>query len=302
MKRATLALSLTILFVALASGCSIQRLAINSLSGVLESGDLAFASDNDPDLVAQALPFSLKLIDGLLLSQPDHQGLLVAAASGYVSYAYAFIDLPAERVSLNDIDAARAMRARARNLFLRAHSYAMHALELDHPGVGANLERDPKGTAALLGADPDEIATLYWTAASLGLAISSSRNEPALLARLPEVEALLDRLLEIDESWNDGALHDFAIAMAGVRDTDATTLRSHFERALALSSGHRASLFVAYAEATAVPAQDRQAFVALLDRALAIDVDAYPEQRLANVLAQRRAQWLLSSLDELFLE
>ena len=192
MTRTTLTRSLMFLVLGLASGCSIQRLAINSLSGVLESGDLAFASDNDPDLVAQALPFSLKLIDGLLLSQPDHQGLLVAAASGYVSYAYAFIDLPAERVSLDDIDAAQAMRARARNLFLRAHGYAIHALELDHPGIEAGLAADPVAAAATLGTDgSDEIATIYWTAASLGLAISSSRNEPALLARLPEVEAML---------------------------------------------------------------------------------------------------------------
>ena len=34
----------------------------------------------------------------------------------------------------------------------------------------------------------------------------------------------------------------------------------------------------------------------------ASDADAHPSDRLANLVAQRRARWLLSRIDELFLE
>ncbi|HJS75459.1 MAG TPA: TRAP transporter TatT component family protein, partial [Vicinamibacteria bacterium] len=37
-------------------------------------------------------------------------------------------------------------------------------------------------------------------------------------------------------------------------------------------------------------------------RSLAFDVDAHPENRLLNLLAQRRARWLMGNADELFLE
>lgn len=276
---------------------------MNSLGGVLQAETEAFERDNDPELVGQALPFTLKTIDGLLLREPDRQQLLLAGASGYVTYAYAYILTPAERVSLSDIDRARELRTRARNLFLRGHDYAVRVLEQDYPGVTAELTAEPESAVSRVGDNPArDVETLYWTAAGLGLAISSSRNEPALLARLPEVEAMLSRALELDESWGDGALHEFAINLAAVDREDAASLERHYQRALALSAGQRASVYVSYAEAVARPSQDRPGFVDLLDRALAVDVDANPADRLANVIAQDQARWLKANLDEMFLE
>jgi predicted anti-sigma-YlaC factor YlaD len=62
-----------------------------------------------------------------------------------------------------------------------------------------------------------------------------------------------------------------------------------------------ASPFVAYAEAVSVGKEDRREFESLLQRALAIDPDARPEWRLANLIMQRRARWLLARVDDLFL-
>ncbi|MFZ2445210.1 MAG: TRAP transporter TatT component family protein, partial [Syntrophobacteraceae bacterium] len=75
-----------------------------------------------------------------------------------------------------------------------------------------------------------------------------------------------------------------------------------FARAVQLAGGRRAAPLVAFAETVDVSTQDRAEFKELLDRALAIDIDAAPEQRLANVIAQRRARWLLDRMDRLFLE
>ena len=57
----------------------------------------------------------------------------------------------------------------------------------------------------------------------------------------------------------------------------------------------------ALAESVAVQKQDAREFRSLLDRALAINPDAEPQRRLANLVMQRRARWLLSRTDELFL-
>lgn len=287
----------------LLGACSIERLAINTLADVLAGGDSVFESDNDPEFIAQALPFSLKLIDALLIEQPDNRELLLAAASGYVFYSYAYLSMSAEELSFDDIDAARTMRLRARNLFLRAHDYASTALEISYPGIVAALAEDPERAVFAIGPEAEgDIELLYWNAVSLGLAISSSRNDPALLARGPEVEAQLQRALVLDEAWDDGSLHEFAISAAALGDEDEAALREHFERALALSGGQRASLYVSYAESTAVPRQDRRAFVELLERALAVDIDASPQLRLVNTIAQQRAAWLLENVDEWILE
>jgi predicted anti-sigma-YlaC factor YlaD len=58
---------------------------------------------------------------------------------------------------------------------------------------------------------------------------------------------------------------------------------------------------VALAEAVSIDKQDRAEFESLLKRALAIDPNAKPEWRLNNLVMQRRARWLLSREDDLFL-
>ena len=117
--------------------------------------------------------------------------------------------------------------------------------------------------------------------------------------------ALLARARALDPDWDKGALDEFDIVLAGTRPgapLDEKRLREDYERALRLSEGQRASLFVGYAESSAVQRQDAGEFRDLLDRALAIDPDAHTEIRLANLMAQRRARWLLDHVDALFLD
>lgn len=285
-------------------GCSIQRLAVNSVGDVLSSGASVYETDDDPEFVGAALPFGLKVIESVLAEQPEHRGLLLAAARGYLLYSYAYLSVPAQRLELTDFAAAQQLRRRSRNLALRAHGYASRALVLDYPQIDAALRASPEEAVRRIEVPERDVGTLYWTAAALGLAISSARNEPALLARLPEVEALLQRALSLDEDWNAGALHELALTLegAGTVSADAARLDTHYRRALELSAGGNASVHVTYAEAAAVPRQDRDLFRQLIERALAVDVDHNPEQRLLNVLAQQRARWLLDNLDQWFLE
>ncbi|HZN03016.1 MAG TPA: TRAP transporter TatT component family protein [Candidatus Polarisedimenticolia bacterium] len=285
------------------TGCaSIQKMAVNRLGDFLAEGGSVYESDDDPDLVADALPFGLKLMESLLESSPDHPGLLRAACKGFTVYTYAYVDAEAERMEESDLDAARAMRARARRLYLRAWGYGERGLALAAKRAPAILA-DPR--AAVAAMKEKDVPLLYWSAAALGLAISDSRGDAEMIARLPAVEALLDRARALDPDWGEGALDEFDIVLAGTRPgapLDEERLRADYERALRLSEGKRASLFVGYAEQSAVKRQDPAEFRDLLDRALAIDPDAHTSIRLANLVAQRRARWLLDHVDSLFLD
>ena len=50
------------------SGCSIRSLAINTLAEALAESGSVYASDSDPELVRDALPFALKTFESLLES------------------------------------------------------------------------------------------------------------------------------------------------------------------------------------------------------------------------------------------
>jgi predicted anti-sigma-YlaC factor YlaD len=286
--------------------CSVKRYAIDRVGDALASGQSTYASDGDLDLVGEALPFSVKLVESLLAESPDHRGLLITASQGFTLYSYGYVHFAAERLAQDDLTRARALGARAKKLYLRAHRYAMRGLELSYPGFERELHAQPAQAVQRIGRDADgrNMPLLYWAAASLGLAVSADRQDAALLARLAEVDALIARALALDESWNAGVLHEFALSFLAARPgvIDQPGMERHFARAQELAAGKRANVYVCGAEALAVRRQDRAQFERLLGQALAVDLEADPANRLANALAQRRARWLLARADELFLE
>ena len=290
--------------VLLTTGCSINRFAVNKLGDALAGSGTTFASDDDPELIAAAVPFSLKLIESLLASSPGHRGLLLAASSGFTQYAYAFVQQDADRLEDEDMARATAARGRARRLYLRARDYGLRGLETRHERFAQRLRSDPRAT--LRAATVDDVRYLYWTASSWGAAIAISKENPELVADLPLVEALIDRALALDERFDAGAIHGFLIsyelARQGGTGDPAQRARAHFERAVQLSEGRLASPYVSLAEGVSVSRQDRREFETLLGQALAIDPDASPEWRLANLVMQRRARWLLGRTDQLFLD
>jgi predicted anti-sigma-YlaC factor YlaD len=199
---------------------------------------------------------------------------------------------------------AIALRERALRLYRRGLGYGIRGLEEVQPGFADLLSSDP--VKALAPMCKKEVPLLYWTAAAWGVAISLDKTNSALSVDLPRVEALIRRALELDETFGSGAIYDFMIVYEGGRPAAAggsiDRARESLARAIKLSGGRRAAPLVSFAETVDVSMQDRVEFKKLLDQALAINIDDAPDQRLSNVIAQRRARWLLARMDRLFVD
>ncbi|MBP2673216.1 MAG: hypothetical protein H6Q84_56 [Deltaproteobacteria bacterium] len=292
-----------LLLAALASACSPRAYVVSRAADAASSGGDVFARDDDPELVRDATPFSLKAMESILAGQPEHKGLLAALSKGFTQYAVAFVlqdALEAENPAVRTEGVARARR-----LLLRAKGYGLRGLSVGRGGFVSKLSDDPSGAAALAG--PEDVPLLYWTAAAWSVAVVHSPDDPAMLADLPRCEALMRRALELDERYDAGAIHEYFIAFEGGRPEamggSPAKARRHFERAMELSGGNRVSPLVTYAETVAVRAQDRKEFLGFLDRALSFDArGTAPENRMANLVAQRRARWLKGRVDDLFLD
>ncbi len=121
----------------------------------------------------------------------------------------------------------------------------------------------------------------------------------------PIVEALARRALELDEGWGLGSIHEFFVSWESGRSSIGGSFeraREHFDKAILFSKGRRAFPYLTLAESVSVAKQDKAQFQELMHKALAIDVSRPDDQRLANLLAQKRARWQLGRLDELFIE
>lgn len=301
--RRLLVITLAAFALVAISGCSIKRFAVKSVANSLTSGPDVFASDDDPELVRDALPFGLKMMESLLASVPDHEGLLLTCCRGYTQYAYAFVQMDAD--SIESIDRARAaqLRERALKLYLRARAFGLRGLERRERGITQRLVTSPDQAVARLKAR--DVPMMYWTAAAWGSAISVGRDRPELAADITSVRALMTRALTLDEDFESGAIHEALIALDALPEMmggSKPRARQHFERALELSHGARPGPFVMLAENVSVATQNRAEFERLLRLALEIDPEKSPGNRLETLLTQRKARALLARADDLFLD
>ncbi|MEW6432577.1 MAG: TRAP transporter TatT component family protein [Myxococcota bacterium] len=293
-----------LLFIALvalaASGC-IKSIATGALADAL-SGPGNLGSDDDPELVRDAAPFGLKTMESVLEAHPEHVGLLTSLASGFTQYAYAFVQQDADAAELEAKYAqAKAGRLRAKKLYLRARDYGLRGLELSSPGITERLKSMRGLSEAVAGLKKEDVPLVYWTAAAWALAVSNGKEDMQLVSELPAPEALMTKALELDEAWGDGALHEFFVSFEAAKPggTEAGA-KAHLDKAVALAHGRRLGVQVSWAEGPLVQAQKREDFEAVLKAVLAADVDASRADRLANIIAQRRAKLLLDHADDLF--
>ncbi len=282
------------------AGCSVKQTAVNIIGDALAGGGGVYTSDDDPELIRAAIPFGLKTYESLLAISPEHRGLLQAAARGFTSYAYLLQD-EADRIDATDLAKARRLRRRAHRLYLRGRDYALRGLEVDNSDFTTNLYTD--SSVALAMTTEDDVPFLYWAGASWGGALSAATDDLNLIAELPVAAALVGRVLELDESYELGAAHEFFISYEGSRPGGSVNqARRHYRRALEISEGSRASVHLALAEAVAIREQNLAEFRELVAAALAVDPDKTTPLRLVNVIARRRARWLETRIPDLFLQ
>ncbi len=287
----------------LLGGCSLRKMAVGAIADSLAGGGGTFASDEDPELVGQALPFALKTVESLLEADPQNAKLLLFACQGFTQYGFAYVETPAVELEATDYGRAQEQRQRALKLYLRGRSYCLRALDASFgAGTSRRLLEDP--AAALAKAGKNDVPLLFWTAGSWGSAIAAGSDRPDLVVDWPVARALLEKALALDPDWDRGSLHEAMVLVEGLPEAMGGSPQrawQHWQRALELNRGERASTYVTWASTVSLRKQDRVEFLDLLDKALAIDPDQVPAERLANLLQQRRARHLLARVDELFL-
>jgi len=301
-RRPLVRTALAIAALLLISGCTLKKVALNGVADSFSGSSSAFAQDDDPELVREALPFALKTIESLILQLPEKQNLYLSACQGFTQYAYAFVQGDADYLENEDYARSEQLKERALKLYLRARDYGLRGLELDYEGISERFVQEPDAAAAEI--EIENIDLLFWTGAAWGAAVSLGQSQPELVADLGTVKSIMDRCLALDEGYDRGAIHGVLISLDALPEAmggSPERARQHFARAVELSEGHSAAPYITLAESICVQQQNRTEFESLLHQALEVDVEAVPDMRLANTLAQNRARWLLDHEDLFFL-
>ena len=269
-----------------AAGCAaLARPAASRFAADLSA---AIQNQNDPEIVRDGAPAYLLALDGLIDGAPDDTGLLLAGAQLYGAYAAAFVD-----------DATRQ-----RKLSSRALGYARRALCTERPRVCEAAERPYDAfVASLVGTRAGDVPVLYGFGAAWAGWVQAHSEDWGAIAEIPKIEALMQRVLELDDAYEDGAAHLYLGVLLTQRPASLggqpEQARQHFERALELSGGRNLMAKVLYARQYARLVFDRPLHDRLLEEVVAADPEA-PGLTLSNTLAQAQARALLADAEAYF--
>lgn len=296
-----------VISLVLSVNCSIKKMAIKQVANAMTGpgGGNVFMRDNDPELVRDALPFTIKLYETLMESLPHHAGLRLQTGSLYIMYANAFLQNPADMLTGDEMAKEEFLLKRAKNLYLRGRDIILEAVNYKYPGFLEDVNEN-KFERALSPMKKEDVPFLYWAAAGWLGAFAIDPFDMKLGMTVPRAAAIMDRVLQLDPDYGDGAIHDFYVlyygSMPDYMGGDFNKAREHYQKAIEASGGKSTSPHLSLATTVAVKEQNVTEFKALLQKVLDINPDDDPDNRLLNTLNQRKAQWLTDHVEDYFLE
>lgn len=303
-------LGTAVLASVLLSACDIPRFTAKSTAKVLVRAQPSLKSEADYELAARAIPGALKTIEGFWVVAPDDANLTYILMEGFCQYGTGFVEDEVEQAEMRkDLEAADYHRARATKMFLRCMNYALLRLGKRWQ---ENLFKSDEDVDKLLASTGHAWRTaMMWTAIGLASAINNNKDRVEMIGHLDTAKKILRRIVELDEKHGAprdkvaAAMPHIALGMAytGLDKSlggDPDLADKHFQKAIDLTEGKFLLAQVLRARRVAFRTKDRKGFHDSLVKVLETDPSIWPEQRLANEIAHRRARRYLKQEQELF--
>jgi hypothetical protein len=274
----------------LLTACSMGQMVVRGSQTILDSGIESMNRETDLQLARDAMPANLKLVEGMLIEDPNNHELRLFAAEGFYGYSYGFIEIEDP--------------LRAKLLYRRCYSHAQRALKQAGIDIDPETATHEAVEAAVSKAGKKAVPALFWTANCLGKWIDLSRDDLSLVASLSNVATLMQRVIDLDDEFYFGSAHIFFGAYYGGRSPilggDFSRSEAEFQRAAEINDHKLLIVNLLQAEFLDRQRLDQQAFHNRLVAIIEAPEDLYPEMALVNGIAKQRAALLLDYEDEWF--
>lgn len=308
LQRRNLAIALALWSISLAA-CDVGKLTVNTTSKVLDRGKYAIKQEPDFDLAARAIPGSLKTVESFHMVDPDNHRLTNILAEGFCQYASGFIEDEWEVALLaKNFEEAEYQSERASKSFLRCMGYSLHILGKKWKVAMVGTLEDVQKRAKKTGWGNRD--ALLWAGVGLAGAVNHNKDSPGMVAQVTKARVIIDRVIELDDKHKQkdtskramahvvrGMLY---LALPQALGGEPEAGKAEFDRALEITENKFLLVKVLLARRYAVALQDRELFHKTLIEVLQTDPAIWPEQRLANEIAHRRAKRYLKQEKDFF--
>jgi len=274
----------------------LMMFVVSSCSNVISNAKTEFSQDlaatilesDDPETIKKGVPAYLILISSMIRGSDNNPDMLEAGAKLYGAYASSFSDSVESKKSLSK----RAFYYASRAMCLRNISFC----NLKNVSYFEYEKR-------LKSVDVTQVESLFVFASAWAGVIEANSSDWNAVAELPKVKAGIQRVLDLDETVNNGNAHLYMAVMESILPPTLggkpELAKMHYERAIEISNGTNLMAKVLYADRYARMLFDRKLHDALLQQV--IDADIGPkDQTLINTLAKQRAADLMANADDYF--
>jgi hypothetical protein len=282
-------LAITLFSLILLSGCSIDKMVVRTSTPMIEGGVEALNHETDLELAEQSIPANLNMLRGMINIDPENARLHTFAAQAFYGLAYGF----------NEDNRPE----RASSFYIRGREHGIRALEI---GGASNLLDGPLADFEQQVSDmgKDDVAAMFWTASCWAKWIDMHRDDPEAIAQLARATALMQRVIELDDTFYYGGAHMYFGVYYGSRSPmlggNYEKSRIHFDRAREITNNKLLIPDLLQAQYLDRQQQDQQDFHARLKRVIDAPEDLMPELGLQNEIAKRKARILLQKESEWF--
>jgi hypothetical protein len=279
-----------LIFIIFFISCSMDKFIIRRTGAILDYSVLALYEESDLVLAERALASDIKLLEGMIKGDPQNEHLLLLASQSLSGYALAFAEDEAPE--------------RAKKLYLRARDFGLKILREDKTFLKSENNSLEEFKNALSSISIKKLDALFWTAFAWAGWINLSLNDPQSFIDLPRVEIMMQRVLDLDETYFHAAAHLFFGSIWGIKPVmlggTPEKAKEHFEKNIKFTQGKFLLTYIYYIKYYAIKTLNDNLFDQMIQYLRETPADILPGFQLLNMVAKKKAEFLAKKREEFF--
>lgn len=291
------------------AGCSVRSMMVREMVDALEAGMPAYEQETDLNLLEQAFPANIKLLETLLANQPGNDRLMVLLSRMYAAYAFSIFEEKLDAVTfLSQSDENQSaqyaqIKAAVSRYYLKGADYALSAIEKNHPGSRQNLSKVAKIQSVMDSLNDSDVPALFWYGFNLGGYVNRNRDSIVAVSKAHVADKAMHRVIELNPDYYHGSAHLFLMISYALRPPmmggNPNKAEAHYRQLKSATNGHFLLGDVFYARSVLYRLQKKAEFRKIIDN-IASRADQPKTRPLLDTIAIRRARIYLDGMDRLF--
>lgn len=292
-----------------ASGCVPRNIMVAAFVDMVQDGLPVIEQEQDLQLLANALPSQIKLMESLLSSDPDNRELLILLARLYGGYAFAVLETEFEarhwgQPSVLEVAyTEEKLEDAIASYFQRGAQFALQALEIDYPQAQLQLQK-PQSTDRFMDAlTLEDVPALFWYGFNLGGYSQHRLDSILVMANVYQVEKAMQRVTVLDPGYYHGSAHLALLAYYASRSPmtggNPALAEVQFKRHQLLSSEASDLRQLYWARYVLVQRQEKEKYIKTLGQ-VAQALKPGESEGLLSSVAAARAKIYLGAIDQFF--